>query len=369
MSHSTDETHEPILPPDGDGAEPSAVAPVSEAGGEAAPPEVEEQTPDGGRLPADSVALESPPHDETAQPEPEPEPEPEPQPVAKPAPAAKPAKAAKPVAAATPAPVLVDDDDEPAPNLVWYVLKVQSSREDTIRDALERRVKIQGLQRYFGRIVVPTEKITEIRNNKKRIVERKTYPGYIMVEMELNEKTWFVVRETPGVGDFVGAHGTPTKMTEAEVNQMLGQAKTEDAPRVRIDVDKCDRVKIKDGPFENFEGTVEEVIEARGLVKVMLIIFNRPTPVALEYWQVERIATSGGRCPPMRVSKGTKAAMSQGRDGESKAPVPRRAGDAGPPGWTGLGSARGQYRSVRCSSTNGPRSRKGRQSWSRSRST
>src|SRR5579864_5682149 len=183
------------------------------------------------------------------------------------------------------------DDDEPPPALVWYVLKVQSGREDTIRDALERRVKIQGLQRFFGRIVVPTEKITEIRNNKKRIVERKTYPGYIMVEMELNEKTWFVVRETPGVGDFVGAHGTPTKMTETEVNQMLGQetAKTEEAPRVRIDVERGDRVKIKDGPFENFEGTVEEVIEARGLVKVMLIIFNRPTPVDLEYWQVERI--------------------------------------------------------------------------------
>ena len=172
------------------------------------------------------------------------------------------------------------------------MLKVQSSREDTIRDALERRVKIQGLQRYFGRIVVPTEKTTEIRNNKKRIVERKTYPGYIMVEMELNEKTWFVVRETPGVGDFVGAHGTPTKMTETEVNQMLGQqtaSETEQAPKVRIDVERGDRVKIKDGPFENFEGSVEEVIEARGLVKVMLIIFNRPTPVDLEYWQVERI--------------------------------------------------------------------------------
>ena len=185
-----------------------------------------------------------------------------------------------------------DDDDEPAPELVWYVLKVQSSREDTIRDALQRRVKIQGLQRFFGQIVVPTEKITEIRNNKKRIVERKTYPGYIMVQMELNEKTWFVVRETPGVGDFVGAHGTPTKMTDAEVNQMLHQEEektTAEAPKVRIDVERGDRVKIKDGPFENFEGTVEEVIEGRGLVKVMLIIFNRPTPVDLEYWQVERI--------------------------------------------------------------------------------
>ena len=112
-----------------------------------------------------------------------------------------------------------------------------------------------------------------------------------MVEMELNEKTWFTVRETPGVGDFVGAHGTPTKMTEAEVNKMLGQetAKDEKPPQLRIDFERGDRVKIKEGPFENFEGTVEEVNEIRGLVKVMLIIFNRPTPVDLEYWQLERI--------------------------------------------------------------------------------
>jgi transcriptional antiterminator NusG len=184
-----------------------------------------------------------------------------------------------------------EGDEEPAPELVWYVLKVQSGREDTIRDALERRVKIQGLSPYFGRIVVPTEKITEIRNNRKRVVERKSYPGYIMVEMELNEKTWFLVRETPGVGDFVGAHGTPTKMTADEVNKMLGQetAKDEKPAPIKFDFERGDRVKIKDGPFENFEGTVEDVIEQRGLVKVMLIIFNRPTPVDLEYWQVERI--------------------------------------------------------------------------------
>ena len=204
----------------------------------------------------------------------------------------RPRAARKPAARPPEPPAPADDDDEPPPELVWYVLKVQSCREDTIRDALQKRVKIQGLQRFFGQIVVPTEKMTEIRNNKKRIVERKTYPGYIMVQMELNEKTWFVVRETPGVGDFVGAHGTPTKMTDAEVNQMLHQEEektTAEAPKVRIDVERGDRVKIKDGPFENFEGTVEEVIEGRGLVKVMLIIFNRPTPVDLEYWQVERI--------------------------------------------------------------------------------
>jgi transcriptional antiterminator NusG len=261
MSETTDRSTETTTP----GAPAPADAPI----------QVDEQTPDGGRLngghvvtPADSAVAATAP----AVPE------------------ARPAQS-EPTPAPAPAPAL-DDDDEPAPELVWYVLKVQSSREDTIRDALQKRVKIQGLQRFFGQIVVPTEKMTEIRNNKKRIVERKTYPGYIMVQMELNEKTWFLVRETPGVGDFVGAHGTPTKMTDAEVNQMLHQEEektTAETPKVRIDVERGDRVKIKDGPFENFEGTVEEVIEGRGLVKVMLIIFNRPTPVDLEYWQVERI--------------------------------------------------------------------------------
>ena len=229
MNHPTDATSDPTQAP------PSV--------------EIEEQTPDGGRLGAPASAPPAPP--------------------------------------APPG----GDDDDPPPELVWYVLKVQSSREDTIRDALERRVKIQGFQRFFGRIVVPTEKVIEIRNNKKRTVERKTYPGYIMVEMELNEKTWFTVRETPGVGDFVGAHGTPSKMNNEEVEKMLGQQTTKDEKptAIKINVERGDRVKIKEGPFENFEGTVEEVIEARGLVKVMLIIFNRPTPVDLEYWQVERI--------------------------------------------------------------------------------
>lgn len=264
--------HDPTEPePTGANASATDVPAAAEAS-----IDVDEQTPDGGRLddgahgagPANASDT-APPVAATQTTPTEPEP-----------------------AAAAVAVAPLDDDDEPPPELVWYVLKVQSGREDTIRDALQKRVKIQGLQRFFGQIVVPTEKMTEIRNNKKRIVERKTYPGYIMVQMELNEKTWFLVRETPGVGDFVGAHGTPTKMTDAEVNQMLHQEEektTAETPKVRIDVERGDRVKIKDGPFENFEGTVEEVIEGRGLVKVMLIIFNRPTPVDLEYWQVERI--------------------------------------------------------------------------------
>jgi transcription termination/antitermination protein NusG len=265
MSHSTPKPADPALP---EGIEPT---PSKENTALDAAIEVHEQAPDGGRPRTKTKAVAAEPPAAVAA-------------------ATGTGSIASPSPAAPAGPQL--DDDEPPPELVWYVLKVQSSREDTIRDALQRRVKIQGLQRFFGQIVVPTEKITEIRNNKKRVVERKTYPGYIMVQMELNEKTWFVVRETPGVGDFVGAHQKPTQMTDAEVNQMLHQEEektTAEAPKVRIDVERGDRVKIKDGPFENFEGTVEEVIEGRGLVKVMLIIFNRPTPVDLEYWQVERI--------------------------------------------------------------------------------
>jgi transcription termination/antitermination protein NusG len=263
MSHPTDESPEPAAAPDPD------ETPSNASIGPSSLFEVEESSPDGG-VPADGTGRgrESDKAEAPAE-----------------------APASKPVGGAVSGPA-ADDDDDPPPELVWYVLKVQSGREDTIRDALERRVKIQNLQRFFGRIVVPTEKITEIRNNKKRIIERKSYPGYIMVQMELNEKTWFVVRETPGVGDFVGAHGTPTKMTDDEVSKMLHQEDTKVAaepPKVRIDVERGDRVKIKEGPFENFEGTVEEVNEVRGAVKVMLIIFNRPTPVDLEYWQVERI--------------------------------------------------------------------------------
>jgi transcriptional antiterminator NusG len=268
MSQPTHEFDETTPHPDSPDTSASDDTPSDEAA-----VEVEEETPDGG------VARGGRPSAKAPSPEPDP--------------------GDDDVEADEEPAVEVDEDADPPPDLVWYVLKVQSSREDTIAQALQRRVKIQGLERYFGvtpegapRIVVPTEKITEIRNNKKRIVERKTYPGYIMVQMELNEKTWFLVRETPGVGDFVGAHGTPTKMTEAEVNQMLNHQEeqtTAKSPTVRIDVERGDRVKIKDGPFENFEGTVEEVIEGRGLVKVMLIIFNRPTPVDLEYWQLERL--------------------------------------------------------------------------------
>jgi len=175
----------------------------------------------------------------------------------------------------------------------WYIVKVQSGREDSIKEGMLKRVKMEGLEEYFGELIVPSEKVSEIKGGKKKVTERKLYPGYIMINMAITEKTWYLVRSIPGVGDFVGGGPgqAPVPMTQREVDKMLGQAvaKTEDQVRLKINFEKGDTVKIKEGPFENFEGTVDEVLEAKGLVRVMVEIFGRPTPVELEYWQVERV--------------------------------------------------------------------------------
>lgn len=174
----------------------------------------------------------------------------------------------------------------------WYVLKVQSNRENSIRDAILRRIKIAGLESQVAEVVVPTEKVTEMKGGKKRVMEKKFYPGYIIIRLLLNEETWFTIRETPGVGDFVGAGGKPVPMTADDVARMLGRkekAEEEKQPRLQINFEKGDRVKIKEGAFENFEGDVDEVIESKGLVRVMVQVFGRPTPVEVEYWQVEPV--------------------------------------------------------------------------------
>lgn len=173
----------------------------------------------------------------------------------------------------------------------WYILKVQSNREDSIREALQRRVRIQGLDEFFGDIIVPIEKVTEFKNGKKRVVKRKLYPGYIVVNMELNDDTWFLVRETGGIGDFTGSGGKPTPMASADVAKIVQKTeeKTDDAPKLKISFNKGDRVKITEGMFENFEGEVEGIDQQNGRVTVMINIFGRSTPVELEYWQLEAL--------------------------------------------------------------------------------
>jgi len=144
--------------------------------------------------------------------------------------------------------------------------------------------------------MVPVEQVSEIRGGRRRVTERKIYPGYVMVEMEVgdsgevSEEAWYLVRETPGIGDFIGAERRPVPMADHEVEKMLGDARrTEESPRLIINCKEGDSVKIKEGPFENFDGVVEEVNVGKGLVKVIVTIFGRATPVELEYWQVEPI--------------------------------------------------------------------------------
>lgn len=173
----------------------------------------------------------------------------------------------------------------------WYVLKVQSNREKSIRQTLLRRIKREKLEPYFGEIIIPTEKVAETKSGKKRITEVKLYPGYIMIQMIITDETWYLVRDTSGVGDFTGAGGKPIPMQEEEIRRMLGDKDAIEAEpkKVKIDLSVGETVKIKEGGFESFEGTVDTIDETSGKITVLVEIFGRSTPVELEYWQVEKV--------------------------------------------------------------------------------
>jgi transcriptional antiterminator NusG len=188
-------------------------------------------------------------------------------------------------------PTAEDQEPESSSNKRWYVVKVQSGREESIKEAIERRVKIEGLEAHFGQIIIPVEKVTEMRNGKRMTRERKLYPGYLMVEVEYNEQILYLFRETSGVGDFVGGgvNHPPPPMSDREVERMLGRQGEHSTTTLHVKpkFDRGDRVKVKDGTFAGMEGEVKELIEAKAVVKVELTIFGRPVPVELEYWQVE----------------------------------------------------------------------------------
>jgi transcription termination/antitermination protein NusG len=178
-------------------------------------------------------------------------------------------------------------------NKHWYVVKVQSGREESIKDAIERRVKIEGLEEYFGQIVIPVEKVTEIRHGKRYVKERKLYPGYLMVQVEYNEDILYLFRETSGVGDFVGGslNKPPQPMKPHEVEKMLqlGDVGPKQDEKIKLRFDRGDRVKIRDGAFTGMEGEVKEMLETKAHVRVEVTIFGRPVSVELEYWQVEPV--------------------------------------------------------------------------------
>ena len=156
----------------------------------------------------------------------------------------------------------------------WYILKVAFNREDSIADALRKRVKMEGMAEFFGEIVVPTEDVaTFTRAGQRRVSKRKLLPGYIMVNMLINDDTWFLVRETNGISDFTGAAGKPMPM-EAPI-------------KIGIPFKVGDRVRVKEGNFENQEGDVDAVDEANGRITVIINIFGRSVPMELDHWQVE----------------------------------------------------------------------------------
>ncbi|MBP5621327.1 MAG: transcription termination/antitermination factor NusG [Thermoguttaceae bacterium] len=176
----------------------------------------------------------------------------------------------------------------------WYILKVQVNREDHVQRELQRRVALAKLDKFVEQILVPVERYIEVnKNGRKREAKRKLYPGYIMVKMVLNDDTWFLMRDTPGVGDFTGSYGKPLPMTPEDVERML---KTEDEsaseqPKLEIPFSVGDRVKIKEGTFQETVGTVAS-IEADGVITVEIVFLTRTTPVQLEYWQVEKVEVS-----------------------------------------------------------------------------
>jgi transcriptional antiterminator NusG len=176
----------------------------------------------------------------------------------------------------------------------WFILKVQVNREDSIKDALLRKVKMEGLDRFFKEVVVPTEDVAEFtKTGKRRVVKRKIYPGYILVNMSVNDETWFIVRETPGIGDFTGAGGKPSPMEPKDVERILRSSKAveDEGAQVKtaIPFKTSDKVRVKEGNFQNFEGEISAIDEAHGRVTVMITIFGRATPVEMEHWNIEKL--------------------------------------------------------------------------------
>ena len=186
----------------------------------------------------------------------------------------------------------VSDDDM---KFDWYILKVQVNREDSIKDALWRRVKMNGLERWFKEIIVPTEDVVEFtKTGKRRVVKKKLYPGYILVNMAVSDESWFIVRETGGIGDFTGSAGKPTPMEPKDVERILRSSKVlpeEEGSDLKtaIPFKTGDRVRVKEGYFQNFEGDVHAIDQTHGRVTVMINIFGRATPVEIEHWQIEAV--------------------------------------------------------------------------------
>src|SRR5438105_9724971 len=177
------------------------------------------------------------------------------------------------------------------PNMKWYIIHSYSGFERKVKESLESRVQAFGLQEKIGRVLIPTEPVTEIRGGKKYTTERMFYPGYVLVEMDMDDHVWHVVKSTPRVTGFVGTGQQPTPLSDEEVNHIVYRVNEgKDKPKLKVKLEKNESVRITEGPFASFTGIVDEVNEDRETLKVMVTIFVRSTPLELEFNQVEKVA-------------------------------------------------------------------------------
>ena len=189
-------------------------------------------------------------------------------------------------------------NDEPVrqEGMDWFVLRVASNKENSVRETLLRKVQIEQMEHLVSRILVPTEKTKTYKNGKQKITETKLYPGYVFVEMRLEDDgripqdVFFLIKETTGVGDFVGTAGRPTPMQQHEIEKMLRDSeRPEEEPTIRLSYEKGEVVSIKEGPFQGYEGAVDEMFPEKGIVRVLVTIFGRQAPVELEEWMVGKL--------------------------------------------------------------------------------
>ncbi len=172
----------------------------------------------------------------------------------------------------------------------WYVVHTQTGSEEKAKAGLEGRMAKTDLKKYIGEIVVPTEQVSEIRGGKKRITARKFFPGYLMIRMDMNKESWYLVKTTPGITGFIGPGGKPAPISAEEIKAILQRTEdTETKPTPKIAFEVGESIRIAQGPFTNFNGTVMEIHPERGKLKVGVSIFGRFTLVELEYWQMEKI--------------------------------------------------------------------------------
>ena len=173
-------------------------------------------------------------------------------------------------------------------NRNWYVIHTYSGYEDAVAKNLKQRIETLGMEDYIFNVIVPKEKKIKIKNGKRKVIEEKIYPGYVLVEMIVTDASWYIVRNTPRVTGFIGAGTTPLPVSKEEVDKLMKRMEVKE-PDFKIDIEVNSLVKITDGPFKGFEGKVSEVDPARGKVKVLVNMFGRDTPVELDSLQIKKI--------------------------------------------------------------------------------